>query len=84
MICNIWGKGMVKIVPILLGVIASYLFAVVIDPAARANVAGRHFCQFWFQTRLSPAIISRSKEVAVATSFLYIDPRIMVTNCLVR
>ncbi len=26
-ICNIWGKGMVKIVPILLGVIVSYLFA---------------------------------------------------------
>ena len=26
-ICNIWGKGMVKIIPILLGVIASYLVA---------------------------------------------------------
>ena len=26
-VCNIWGKGMVKIVPILLGVIASYLVA---------------------------------------------------------
>ena len=38
-ICNIWGKGMVKIVPILLGVVASYLFAMIVDPAARANVA---------------------------------------------
>ncbi|MBQ2765031.1 MAG: uracil-xanthine permease, partial [Firmicutes bacterium] len=38
-ICNIWGKGMIKIVPILLGVVASYLFAVIIDPAARAHVA---------------------------------------------
>ena len=38
-ICNIWGKGMVKIVPILLGVVASYLVAMVVDPAARANVA---------------------------------------------
>lgn len=37
-ICNIWGKGMVKIVPILLGVIASYLFAMIIDPSARAHV----------------------------------------------
>lgn len=27
-ICNIWGKGMVKIVPIILGVIASYIVAV--------------------------------------------------------
>ena len=38
-VCNIWGKGMIKIVPILLGVVASYVFAVIIDPAARANVA---------------------------------------------
>ena len=28
-ICNIWGKGMIRIVPILLGVIASYLVAAV-------------------------------------------------------
>ena len=26
-VCNIWGKGMIKIVPILLGVIVSYVFA---------------------------------------------------------
>ena len=37
--CNIWGKGMVKIIPILLGVVVSYVFAMVVDPAARANVA---------------------------------------------
>ncbi|MCQ2554621.1 MAG: uracil-xanthine permease family protein [Clostridia bacterium] len=28
-VCNIWGKGMVKIIPILLGVLASYLVAAV-------------------------------------------------------
>ena len=28
-VCNIWGKGMIKIVPILMGVIASYLVAAV-------------------------------------------------------
>ena len=28
-ICNIWGKGMIKIIPILLGVLASYLVAAV-------------------------------------------------------
>jgi len=27
--CNIWGKGMIKIVPILLGVVASYLIAAI-------------------------------------------------------
>ena len=37
-VCNIWGKGMIKIVPILLGVVSSYLFAMVIDPAARESV----------------------------------------------
>ena len=37
-VCNIWGKGMIKIIPILLGVIASYLVAVIVDPAARDNV----------------------------------------------
>ncbi len=28
-VCNIWGKGMIKIIPILLGVIASYVLAAV-------------------------------------------------------
>ena len=28
-VCNIWGKGMIKIVPILIGVIASYLVAAI-------------------------------------------------------
>ena len=28
-VCNIWGKGMIKIIPILLGIIASYLIAAV-------------------------------------------------------
>ena len=40
-IANIFGKGMVKIVPILLGVVASYLVAMIVDPAARANVAAK-------------------------------------------
>jgi uracil permease len=29
-ICNIWGKGMIKIVPILLGVVVSYVFAAIL------------------------------------------------------
>ena len=40
-IANIFGKGMIKIVPILLGVVASYVFAMIVDPAARANVAAK-------------------------------------------
>ena len=45
---NIWGKGMVKIVPILLGVVASYLAAMVVDLAARANVAATVAAADWF------------------------------------
>ena len=37
-VLNIWGKGMIKIVPILLGVVVSYVFAVIVDPASRDAV----------------------------------------------
>ncbi|MBE6975237.1 MAG: uracil-xanthine permease [Ruminococcaceae bacterium] len=37
-ICNIWGKGMIKIVPILLGVVASYAVSMIVDPASRDHV----------------------------------------------
>jgi len=47
-VCNIWGKGMIKIVPILLGVVASYLVAMIVDPAARANVAQTVATAKWF------------------------------------
>ena len=47
-ICNIWGKGMIKIIPILLGVVASYLFAMVVDPAARETVAQTVASAKWF------------------------------------
>ncbi|MBQ6362388.1 MAG: uracil-xanthine permease [Lachnospiraceae bacterium] len=44
-VCNIWGKGMIRIVPILLGVIASYLVAAVtgnidFSPIAQAKWFG--------------------------------------------
>ena len=47
-VANIWGKGMVQIVPILLGVVASYLVAMVVDPAARAAVAATVAEAKWF------------------------------------
>lgn len=45
---NIWGKGMVKIIPILLGVIGSYAVALIIDPAVRANVVQTVSEAKWF------------------------------------
>ena len=35
---NMWGKGMAKIIPILLGVLGSYVFALIVDPAERDSV----------------------------------------------
>ena len=37
-VCNIWGKGMIKIVPIIIGVIGSYLLAAVLGRVDFASV----------------------------------------------
>lgn len=39
-VCNIWGKGMVKIIPIILGVVGAYLLALVLGRIDFAQVAG--------------------------------------------
>ena len=45
---NMYGRGMARIIPILLGVIVSYLFALLIDPAARTHVADSVAQARWF------------------------------------
>ena len=45
---NMWGKGMAKIIPILLGVLGSYIFALIVDPAGRASVAAAVSSAKWF------------------------------------
>ena len=45
---NIWGKGMIKIIPILLGVIGSYLLAVIFDADTRANLVANVSAAKWF------------------------------------
>lgn len=37
-ICNIWGKGMVKIIPIMIGVVGSYVIALIAGKVDFANV----------------------------------------------
>ena len=84
-VCNIFGKGMIKIVPILLGVLASYLTAVIIDPAARANVAATVAAAPWFgmpiiweQTALS--IFNDSLDVSMLiTAVITIAPISLAT-----
>ncbi len=45
---NIWGKGMIKIIPILLGVLGSYLLAIAFDPAVRAKLVADVSEAKWF------------------------------------
>ena len=47
-ICNIWGKGMIKIIPILIGVISSYVLALIVDPAVRTGVVEKVAGAAWF------------------------------------
>ena len=41
-ICNIWGKGMIKIIPILLGVLASYVVAAIFGQLEHGKVQALH------------------------------------------
>ena len=45
---NIWGKGMIKIIPILLGVIGSYVLAVIFDANTRAALVANVSEAKWF------------------------------------
>ena len=72
--CNIWGKGMVKIIPILLGVVASYLFAMIVDPAARAKVVETVAAAKWFGL---PIIWGNTAFSIFGQSF---DPGLLVTS----
>lgn len=45
-IFNIWGKGMFKIIPILMGVVISYVLALVLNGAGMTNVDGSAILDF--------------------------------------
>lgn len=39
-VCNIWGKGMIKIIPILIGVVGSYIVALIMQAMGFTNADG--------------------------------------------
>ncbi|MFI3325672.1 MAG: uracil-xanthine permease family protein [Clostridia bacterium] len=45
---NIWGKGMAKIIPILLGVVISYVLSMIIDPSTREVFVANWSNAAWF------------------------------------
>lgn len=56
-IFNIWGKGMFKIIPILMGVVISYVFALIFSAAGMTNADGSAILNF--------ADVASAKYVAI-------------------
>ncbi len=78
-VCNIWGKGMVKIVPIIIGVIGSYLLAVVMNKVDFTAVAEADWLGFpihWEETAFS--VIGGDASLLI-TSVITIMPIALAT-----
>ena len=70
-ICNIWGKGMIKIVPILIGVVVSYIVGVCMGEVDFSAVAA------------APWIgIPIHKEMTVLALFDNFDPSLLITSII--
>lgn len=79
-VCNIWGKGMIKIVPIIIGVIGSYVLAVAMNkvdfsPVAEADWFGIPI--HWEQTAFS--VLSGGDTALLITSIITIMPIALAT-----
>ena len=57
-LCNIWGKGMIKILPILLGVVGSYLIALVCHFSGFKNPDGKDILDFTLASQYAAQGIS--------------------------
>lgn len=79
-ICNIWGKGMIKIVPIIIGVIGSYLLAAVmgkVDFSPVADAAWFGIPIHWEATAFS--IFADGNVSMIITSVITIMPIALAT-----
>ena len=75
-VCNMWGKGMIKIIPILIGVVASYLVSMIVDPASRAAVAETVAAAKWIG-------IPVHKDATVFGLFANgVDTGMLITACI--
>ena len=62
-VCNIWGKGMVKILPILIGVVVSYVAALIMGRVDFAAIASAD----WFGIPLSTSAMAKFDISAILT-----------------
>ena len=79
-VCNIWGKGMVKIVPIIIGVIGSYILAAVmgrVDFTPVAEAAWFGVPIHWEQTAFS--VLKNGDTALLITSVITIMPIALAT-----
>lgn len=79
-ICNIWGKGMIKIVPIIIGVIGSYILAAVlgrVDFTPLAEAAWFGIPIHWEQTAFS--VLADGDAAMLITSVITIMPIALAT-----
>lgn len=79
-ICNIWGKGMIKIVPIIIGVVGSYLLAAVLGrvdftPIQNAQWVGLPI--HWNETVFS--VLGNGNSEMLITSLVTIMPIALAT-----
>lgn len=79
-VCNIWGKGMIKIVPIIIGVLGSYLLAVVlgrVDFTAVKEAAWVGLPIHWDATVFS--VMGKGDASMLITSMITIMPIALAT-----
>ncbi|MDD3368734.1 MAG: uracil-xanthine permease family protein [Lachnospiraceae bacterium] len=79
-VCNIWGKGMIKIIPIILGVIASYAVAALfgqVDFTAVKEAAWIGFPIYWDRTVF--AIFENPDTSLIVNSIITIMPIALAT-----
>lgn len=79
-VCNIWGRGMIKIIPIIIGVVGSYVFAALmgkVDFAPVAEAAWFGIPIHWNQTAFS--VMKASNVSLLITSAITIIPIALAT-----
>ncbi len=79
-VCNIWGKGMIKIVPIIIGVIGSYLFAAAlgrVDFTAVREASWFGVPVHWSDTAFS--VLGSGDTAMLITSVITIMPIALAT-----
>ena len=79
-VCNIWGKGMVKVVPIIIGVIGSYLVAAVMGEVDFSAVAEADLLGFPIHFESTVFYILKNPDVSmIITSIITIMPIALAT-----